>query len=75
MKKKKLLTIGLMILTLTISGCCITPSQKPIAHKFNNVERLIQLPDAKIARGQAPIFTKETLQTIIDLEYALESSQ
>lgn len=67
--------IGLMILVLAISSCCVTPNSKPIAHKFNNVERLIQLPDAEIARDQAPIFTKEALETIIDLEYALESSQ
>lgn len=58
-----------------ISGCCITPTPKPVAHEFNNVERLIQLEDAEIARDQAPIFTKEALKTIVDLEFILESSQ
>lgn len=74
MKKTKQLIVGL-ILTITLSACCITPAPKPVAHEFNNVERLIQLEDAEIARDQAPIFTREALKTIVDLEFILESSQ
>jgi hypothetical protein len=65
----------MILLVSNITGCCISPSTKPIAHKFNNVDRLIELPDAEKAKEHAPIFTKEALRTVIDLEYALESSQ
>lgn len=61
-------------MTLMISGCCVTPSTTPIVHDFNNVQHLIQLPDAHIAKEEAPIFTRKALETIVELEFLLESS-
>lgn len=50
-----------------MAGCAATTRTAPVTGS-NNLQRLMSLPDAERARVEAPIFTRDALNTVNDLE-------
>lgn len=68
MKKKPVVSVMLCVMLLLLPSGCPTPPQprQPMAMQ-DNVQRLLQHPQFKAAAQAAPEFTKEALDTIINL--------
>lgn len=63
------LTIGL---TMAASLASCAPLSDHQLLPSGNAGRLMQINDAKLARQHAPIFTKQALHTIVDLEKEIQ---
>ncbi|MDR1305509.1 MAG: hypothetical protein LBK76_09845 [Verrucomicrobiales bacterium] len=61
------LAVAVSALTLLLTGCTTTRTAS-VTPTSNNLARLTTLPDAEQARDVAPIFTRDALNTVNDLE-------
>lgn len=57
----------ILILLLTLTGCAVVSVKAP----SDEVQLLLALPDATVARKQAPIFWEQSLKTVTQLKYEL----
>jgi hypothetical protein len=65
--KAALVALTVAALTLLLTGCTTTRTAS-VTLTSNNLARLTTLPDAAQARATAPIFTRDALSTVNDLE-------
>ncbi|MDR1191226.1 MAG: hypothetical protein LBK60_06135, partial [Verrucomicrobiales bacterium] len=66
-RKAALVALAVYALTLLLTSCTTTRTAS-VTPTSGNLARLTTLPDAEQARAAAPIFTRDALNTVNDLE-------